>query len=371
LTARPHAGPEVRIGVVGCGRAASSLHLPALARVPGARIVALADSDAGRLAALAARLPGVAAYGDARGLLNDDRVDLVAVCTPASGHADIAIASLGAGKHLFVEKPLALTLDDCDRMVTEARRAESSGLRSVVGFNLRSHRLMRQAKGIIASGALGEIELVRSLWTADWSTAIRPVWHTTRAAGGGALLEIGTHLADLWRWLLDSEVECVQAMSRSSLHDDQSGTIQARMTSGVLVTGAVSQRTATHNVLEVLGSRGSLRLSTYHADSLEVTAIGGTGGVGSRRIRPLLQRAARLPGALLAARGGGDFRLSYRHAWNRIVSALRTGEPMPASVEDGRRAVAVVLAVLQASADRSTVVPAAPAVPPVAEPRAG
>jgi myo-inositol 2-dehydrogenase / D-chiro-inositol 1-dehydrogenase len=350
--------PELRIGIVGCGRAASTLHVPALARVPGAVIVALADTDAARLRALVDRCHGAMGYGDYRALLDDTRVDLVAVCVPATEHTEIATAALRAGKHTFIEKPLALTLDECDRLLAEARLAESSGVRSVVGFNLRSHRLLRQAKAILASATLGEIELVRTLWSADWTQATRPSWHPVRTQGGGALIEIGTHQADLWRWLLESEVESVQAMSRSSASDDQTATIHARMANGVLVTGTVSQRTVSHNIVEVLGSCGSLRLSCFHADSLEVAMTGGAIGGAWRRIRPLVQRASRLPAALRAARGGGDFTLSYRHEWSRIVSALASGNPMPASVADGRQAAAVVLAALQSAGDGGVVTPA-------------
>ena len=250
---------EVRIGLVGCGRAGASLHLPALARVRGARVVALSDVDPARLATAASACPGAAVHADYRVML-DDRVDLVAVLVPVTGHAEIAEAALHAGKHLFVEKPLALELDACDRLVALARGAESSGQRSAIGFNLRSHRLARQARAIVRSGELGEIEIVRTLWTADWSGTTRPAWHASRPQGGGALLEIGTHQADLWRWLLDSEVESVRAETRASAFDDQSATMQARMANGVLVIGAVSQRSAAHNLVEVYGSRGSLEL---------------------------------------------------------------------------------------------------------------
>lgn len=346
--------------MVGCGRAASALHLPALARVRGASVVALADIDPGRLAAAVSRAPGATGYADYRALVADPRVNLVAVCVPATAHQEIATAALRAGKHTFIEKPLALALDDCDRLATEAARAEASGARSAVGFNLRSHRLVRQAKDILASGRLGEIELLRSLWTADWSGAERPSWHATRAHGGGALLEIGTHLADLWRWLLDSEVETVQAASRSAAFDDQTATLQARMANGVLATAAVSQRTVSHNVLEMLGTRGSLRLSCYHADSLEVHTTGGATSGAWRRIRPLLERAARLPDALRAARGGGDFTMSYVHEWQRIAEALREGGPMPATVADGRQAAAVLAAAMQSEAEGTAVTVAQP-----------
>lgn len=355
--------PEVRIGLVGCGRVVGTLHLPALARVRGTRIVALCDSEPERLRSVAARCPGASAYSDYRTLLDDDRIDLVAVCVPVTGHAEIAEATLRAGKHLFVEKPLALELEQCDRLVALAERAESSGRRSVVGFNLRSHRLVRQARTIVRSGALGDIELVRTLWTADWSGATRPAWHASRGQGGGALLEIGTHQADLWRWLLGSEVEMVHADSRSTAFEDQTATLQGRMTSGVLVTGVVSQRSVSHNVVEVFGSRASLRFSCYHGDSLTVAKVAGSDGGAMRRIRPLLERAAQLPAALGAARGGGDFRMSYVHQWKDIVAALTHRAPLPASISDGRQAAAVLHAALRSTETRRAVAPLPPPAP--------
>lgn len=362
---------EMRIGLVGCGRAAATLHLPALARVRGASVVALADIDPGRLASAVSRAPGAAGYADYRSLVADPRVDLVAVCVPAAAHLEVATSALRAGKHTFIEKPLALALDDCDTLVTEAMRAEAAGVRSVVGFNLRSHRLVRQARDILASGRLGEIELLRCLWTADWSGAVRPAWHATRAQGGGALLEIGTHLADLWRWLLGSEVATVQAVSRSTAFDDQTASLQARMASGVLVTAAVSQRTVSHNVVEIFGTGGSLRLSCYHADSLEVTTTGGATSGAWRRIRPLIERASRLPGALRTARGGGDFTLSYQHEWQHIAAALRDRSLMPATVADGRQAAAVLAAALQSEAEGGVTVAVAQPGPRRLDARAG
>ena len=293
--------------MVGCGRVRPRCTSRAIARVRGARVVALADRDAARLAQLAPHCEGAATYADYRELLADERVTLVAVCVPTTLHAEVAAAAFRAGKHVFIEKPLALTLDDCDRLVGEAARAEALGVRSVVGFNLRSHRLVRQARDVIRSGVLGEIELLRTLWTADWSGAVRPVWHAVRAQGGGALLEIGAHQADLWRWLLDSEVESVHAVSRSTAFEDQTAAVQARMASGVLVSAAVSQRTTSQNVIEVFGSRGSLRLSVYHGDSFEVAAIGAKSVGAWRRIGPLVRRAAKTAGG--ARRGAPRRRL--------------------------------------------------------------
>jgi myo-inositol 2-dehydrogenase / D-chiro-inositol 1-dehydrogenase len=346
VVARLRTRADIRIGIVGCGRAASSLHVPALRGVAGAAIVALSDSDPGRLRQLASQCDGAAGVPDYLNLLEDERVDLVAVCVPATVHAAVAVAALRARKHVFVEKPLALTLEECDRLVDEARLAESHGARSAVGFNLRSHRLVGQARNIVQSGQLGGIELVRSTWTADWSDGSRPPWHAVRAQGGGALLEIGSHVVDLWRYLLASEVESIHALSSSRAFDDQSAVFEARMRSGVLVSAAVSQRSASHNTIEVFGQGGSLRFSCYHADSLEVSMTGGRTTGAWRRIRPLLEKAAKLPAAVRAARQGGDFLASYARQWERILDAIRHGRPVPASIEDGREAARIVIAAL-------------------------
>jgi len=352
--------PSVRIGIVGCGRAAGSLHLPALTRVRGATVTALSDVVPERLALVASRCPGASAYPDYRAMLDDERVDLVAVCVPVTRHAEIARAALQAGKHLFVEKPLALELEECDRLVELAKQA--AGQRAVVGFNLRSHRLVRRARAMIRSGELGDIELVHTLWTADWTGTTRPDWHASRAQGGGALLEIGTHQADLWRWLLGSEVQAVHADTRSSAFDDQSATLQVRMAGGVLVTGAVSQRSVSHNIIEVFGSRGSLSFSCYHGDSLSVSAVGTPGTSLSRRIRPLLAKAAQLPGAFQAARGGGDFRMSYVREWESVVEAITGGGAPRATLHDGRQATAVLQAALQSAKEGRAVAPVPPPV---------
>jgi len=176
-----------------------------------------------------------------------------------------------------------------------------------------------------------------------------------RSQGGGALVEIGSHVVDLWRFLLESEVESIHALSRSRAFDDQTAVFEARMSSGVLVSASVSQRTVSHNIIEVFGERGSLRFSCYHADSLEVWATGGPSKGAWRRIRPLIDKATRLPAAVKAARQGGDFLASYCHQWEGILEALRAGGPMPASVDDGRVAVRIVLAALRSSQEGKAV----------------
>jgi len=122
-----------RVGMLGCGRAAVALHLPALQHVPGARVVALADSDANALDTAAGRFGVSSRHADIEGLLAAG-VDVVAVCVPAAQHVDAALAVIESGKHLLVEKPLATDRGGCERLLAAAARSPA---RVTVGFNLR------------------------------------------------------------------------------------------------------------------------------------------------------------------------------------------------------------------------------------------
>lgn len=154
----------MRLAFVGCGRVTTELHLPALRGNADIAVVAFCDVDDARATAVARLVPGARVVADVAALARDPSVDAVAVCTPPSEHALHASVVLDAGKHLFVEKPLALTRADCDAIVA---RAESSAAMAAVGFNLRQHRLLQAAHEIIARGALGRIDLVRSMFTTD------------------------------------------------------------------------------------------------------------------------------------------------------------------------------------------------------------
>ena len=204
---------RIKIGVIGCGRAAEKLHLPALQKMTDAEVVALADVDKTRVAALADRFGIKERYTDYRELLERSAVDVVAVLVPAQFHVPAALAALDMNKHVFIEKPLALTLDDADRLIA---RAQQSDRKTVVGFNLRKHRLIEKLRKFVLDGAVGEIEAIRSCWT----SAIRyrcelPDWRNSSELGGGALFEIGVHHFDLWRFLLDSEVAGIHIISKA------------------------------------------------------------------------------------------------------------------------------------------------------------
>lgn len=336
LSAESRAG-VLGVGVIGCGRAAVELHLPALARLPDLRVTALCDSDSERLARMA-QGADVSRHADYRDLVADPRVDVVLIAVPAPGHPAALLAALAAGKHAYLEKPLALDLDQADRMVSAAGSAAG---RTVLGFNLRSHRLVRAARACIRSGALGRVLALRTVLVGGLKD--RQAWQRSRPEGGGAVYELGSHHFDLWRFLLDSEVAEVSAQILSQGADDSTVAVTARLDNGTLATSLLALYGSAVHEVDVIGDRAALRFSLYRGDSFEIQPAG--------RVSRLTTWLRALPAAARAARRGGDYLDSYRVHWMRFAEHLRGGEA-PATIDDGRRSLQAVLAAFQSTGTR-------------------
>ncbi|MBD0316792.1 MAG: Gfo/Idh/MocA family oxidoreductase [Nitrospiraceae bacterium] len=341
--------PVVRIGFIGCGRVTDELHLPALKQLRGAEIVGLADTDPHALRRASRHVRATHLVADYQDLLKVDSIEAVAVCVPPQQHVEVALAALDAGKHLLIEKPLALTLKDCDRLIT---RASSTNRTVMVGFNTRWHRLARHARALVEQGGLGPLDLIRSVRTSGHHTV--PEWRKTRANGGGVLLDLAIHHFDLWHYLVQAEVEEVTAYTRSELREDESAAVIARMSNGALATVACAERTYQNNVIEICGRAGSLTLSFYRFDGLEYASETDFPGSLRSRMDAVKRLVQELPQAILRLRQGGEWLLSYREEWRHFIASLRQGSAVGCSLHDGRRALAVAAAAIEsASTGRS------------------
>lgn len=343
----PRGRGRVRLGFVGCGRATSQLHLPALQHVPDIEVTTLADVDRERLEAVAARYDIAARHTDYARLLAEPSIDAVAVCVPPRHHVEVALAVLDSDKHLFVEKPLGLSLAECDRLVDRAARSER---KAQVGLNLRQHRFVREGRRILRRGELGTIDSLRSAFTA--ATRLRlelPAWRDRRRLGGGVLTEIATHHFDLWRFLLGSEVEEVFAASRGDRTEDESAAVTARMSDGTVVSGMFTERSYGSNELEVFGTESWLHLDLYRFDGLHrAPALAHSGDVPARLGRTW-NTLRRLPEAISGRRRGGELLTTYRKQWQAFADAIRDDAPIAATLEDGRAAASVALAAVQSA----------------------
>lgn len=151
--------PPLRFGLIGAGRI-GTYHATTLARrLPGAELVLVADPAAGAAERLAAEL-GAEATIDPQVLIDDPRVEAVAITCASTAHADLVVAAAHAGKAVFVEKPMALTLGDADRAIAACHEAR---VVLQVGFNRRVAADFAAARQVVVDGGIGTPQLMRSL----------------------------------------------------------------------------------------------------------------------------------------------------------------------------------------------------------------
>ena len=143
----------VKIGVIGCGKIAQTRHLPEYATNPHAKLVGYYDKIRERSVQMA-ELYGGKVYETYYDMINDPEIDAVSICVENRNHAEITNAALYAGKHVLVEKPMAVTLAECESMVAAA---EFNGKHLMVGHNMRFDPVHRRAKELLQAGVIGDI----------------------------------------------------------------------------------------------------------------------------------------------------------------------------------------------------------------------
>ena len=198
------------IGVAGRGGLARQWHQPD----DGGRsvLVAGADINEGFLGKFASDIDGAFVTTDYRRLLDRDDIDAVAVTSPDFCHEEHACAALEAGKHVFCEKPLAITTAGCDRILETWR---ASGNHLMVGFNMRYMNIFRVMKEVIESGAVGELKAV---WVRHFvghgGHFYYHDWHATQQNATSLLLQKGSHDIDMIHWLTGQHAVKVTAFGQ-------------------------------------------------------------------------------------------------------------------------------------------------------------
>ncbi len=333
------------IGVIGCGKVALEHHLPSLKRVVGAEVVALADTDQKKTERLARAYRIANQCTTAEELLGDPSVDVVAVLVPTPDHHEIGMAALQAGKHVFMEKPLALSRSQCDELVDTARQA---GTKTMTCFNLRWHRLIQEAKNFLASGRLGTIKAINSTYTHCRDPQHAQPWHRHLRFGGGVSFNESVHHFDLWYHLLHSDVEEVFALHRTSRdYEDESSMIAARFENGVLASCFNTFRTSPANEIEIVGDEGRLCINLYRFDGLQFFPSSVYPGSITLRANQAALSLKRFFGAISARQRGGFFAETFHGAWQHFIRCIQEDNEPSCSLSDGRRAVLAALAVVR------------------------
>lgn len=279
---------SIKVGVIGCGKIAQVRHIPEYEANPEAELYGLFDMNQERMQELA-KEHRCKAYGSYAELLEDPAIDAVSVCVANSAHAEISIAALRAGKHVLCEKPMAITLEECEEMVRVARE---EGKYLMIGQNQRLAKAHKKAKELVAQGAIGRVLTFRTTFghggPETWS--IDPgknVWFfDKKKAAMGAMADLGIHKTDLIQYILGDTVEETQAILTTLDKRDATGSLIGVDDNAVCIYrmkgGAVGTMTASwtyygeeDNTTVLYGTKGIMRI--YDDPSYSVQVIGADG----------------------------------------------------------------------------------------------
>ena len=252
---------EFRVGLLGVGAIAQVVHLPILHRMDGVRVVTLCDVDQPKAKAIATR------FGVERVARNDDEVfaatdlDAVVIATPSHLHESQAIAALQGGKHVLLEKPLAIQPDAAERVVAMAELADKT---LMVAMNNRYRPDTMALKPFATNGELGNVFLARGAWLNKKMRAVRPTWrHRLATAGGGALIDLGVQTLDLAMWFLNwPKVKSLMCHTHpgEGMEVEDSAAIILRLHNGSAISLSLSWSLVAErdrHYMRLLGTRGS------------------------------------------------------------------------------------------------------------------
>lgn len=259
----------IHIGVIGCGKIAQVRHLPEYAANPDAKICGLYDINYDRACELAKQY-GATAYTSMEELLANSEIDAVSICTANFAHCDATVAALTAGKHVLCEKPMAVMLSDCERMV---KTAHKTGKYLMIGHNQRLAKAHAMARELVKDGVIGRIVTFRTTFghggPESWTIDPQNVWFFDRKrAAFGAMADLGIHKTDVIQFLTGQHVRAVSAVVE---------TLDKRDASGELIS-------VDDNALCVYemdgGTVGTMTVSwTYYGAEDNSTVLYGTEGI--------------------------------------------------------------------------------------------
>ncbi|HWE60490.1 MAG TPA: inositol 2-dehydrogenase [Chloroflexota bacterium] len=328
----------IRVAAIGLGRL-GLVHAMNLAHhVPGAQLALVVDVDE-HAARIAGERCGAPYATDAQAALDDPSIQAVEICTASDTHADLIVAAARAGKAIFCEKPIALSLADADRALAAVERA---GVPLQIGFMRRYDAAFREAKHLIDQGKIGRPLTFRS---ASLDGAISPSREFLKRCGG-IFVDVALHDFDLARWLMGAEVREVHATGAVLVHavlrelgDVDNAFVTLRFAGGGIGVVQVSH-TAVYGydiATEVLGDEGGVRAGDYRRTDL--WRYGGDGRVAHDTMPDFPER----------------FAAAYLRELVEFVACLREHRAPITTGSDARAALAIALAARRSLAEDQAV----------------
>ena len=320
---------QLGIGVIGCGSRGSGL--AGAARDVGARIVGGADPDPEQLARFAETHNGTKQYSSPEALLADDGVQAVFVASPNHLHCEHTLAAAQAGRHVFCEKPMALTVADCDRMIQACRKAD---VKLMVGQVLRYIPDLWRVLQIVHSGELGKpvAASIERLWGTE-GRIWRIPWRTKKEFAGGWLYEVNVHEVDYLCQILGQPTQAYGATAKfmQSPHDIEDLAVATFR----FVGGGIG----------LLQGGSCSPLGRYEvAVFCEQADLFLDRGVGLIRYKKIGEDLKEEPGSEI------QVERPVQREVREFVEAVTDAKPVTIPGEDGRRAIAMIEAAYKSAA---------------------
>ena len=219
---------KVKVGVIGCGLIAHTAHLPWYWENPDVELVAVCSDIEKQAKATAKRWDAKHWFTDYKKLLEMEEIDAVSICTPLWMHKEISVAASKAGKHVLCEKPMARNSQEANEMVDAA---EAAGKKLMIGFMKRFNPGFLKIKEIIDKGTIGKVYHTDIHWNLYFppNSHVSKIFSEDERIGGGVVLDNCSHYIDLFRWLINSEVDSVVAETSTivpeRIYEDQASII--------------------------------------------------------------------------------------------------------------------------------------------------
>ncbi len=337
----------MNFGLLGAGWFGREAHLRNLLLIEGADTVAVSSRSDESLQA-AKELVGdhLVTTKDWREVVNNDAVDAVIVALTNDQHYEAALAALAAGKHVMCEKPLGLTIAECNEIIDKAGEA---GCVLQIGHEMRFQKLYEHMKCMIDSGDIGDVQL---MWCREFRGPMRPGWRSSEALTGGTILEKNVHHIDLFNWMMEKPPLRVSAHGGTNVLTDREILDNAQV------------------LIEYEGGRrASLELCLFapNGGECEIGACGDKGRIDTRNQAlelvhhkfddsdPVRMQIADEGDAANFVDGSGRVDRGIKPELEHFVDCVREGKRPLNDGESARLAVAVCLAAQESIKRKETV----------------
>lgn len=347
---------SLKVGVIGCGWIAQNIHIPDYIENPKSQLVALCDRNKDRLKEVAERYQIENAFTDYKELLESHIIDAVSICTPTATHSEISIEAAKNGIHTLCEKPLATSLSQGEEI---AKAVEKNRIKFMVGYNYRFLPNHVRAKKFVDDDRIGKPIFIRGEavaagpYKAEISEKDYPYETEKRM---GALFDLGSHLADLFTWMMGQPKEIYATFSThmDNVNVDDAAMMLVKFKSNVLGSITVTwlrlpdyQAMADSRIIEIIGTKGKIdsefygpSLYFYSSDSI-TSKIRGKIRITPVKFNPKIPDEA--------------FKWSYKREIDCFLESIVKDEKPPVPVQQGLNVLKLITSAYESARSKTAV----------------